>query len=197
MSDACLADGSSRYLSPEPLLQNPRWVKRMAKRGYSTPTYAYALNNPIRYTDRDGLMPGGALWWPAAEAAGPLLGPLVATGVGYGMAAGVGVVGAAGVVGTVWVGVGQFPDPGAGIPFPITPSIPLPRPHAPSEPGCPALPRWKPDAVPFPEIQNWQNCQQYWRDVYEACLKAQPWEAQECMIIADEAEALCLRTSPN
>ena len=45
---------SGRYLSPEPLLQSPRYVKRMAKRGMSVPTYAYAANNPLRYTDADG-----------------------------------------------------------------------------------------------------------------------------------------------
>ena len=36
-----------RYLSPEPLLQSPTYVRRMAQTGMSVPTYAYALNNPI------------------------------------------------------------------------------------------------------------------------------------------------------
>ncbi|MEQ1737735.1 MAG: RHS repeat-associated core domain-containing protein, partial [Rhodoglobus sp.] len=45
----------SRYLSPEPLLQRPGWVKREAEQGYATPTYAYARNNPVRHTDPTGL----------------------------------------------------------------------------------------------------------------------------------------------
>jgi len=36
------------------MLQDPRWVRREAKRGFSTPTYAYAGNNPLAYVDRDG-----------------------------------------------------------------------------------------------------------------------------------------------
>ena len=44
-----------RYFSPEPLLQNPKYVKNMAKSGMSVPTYAYGLNNPLRYFDQDGL----------------------------------------------------------------------------------------------------------------------------------------------
>jgi hypothetical protein len=44
-----------RYLSPEPLLQDPNWVRDEAQDGFSTPTYAYARNNPLRYTDPTGL----------------------------------------------------------------------------------------------------------------------------------------------
>ncbi len=43
------------YLSPEPLLQNPTYVRRMAQSGMSVPAYAYGANNPIRYVDSTGL----------------------------------------------------------------------------------------------------------------------------------------------
>lgn len=49
---------TGRYLSPEPLLQSPAFVRRMARRGMSVPTYAYAANNPLRYVDSTGLAPG-------------------------------------------------------------------------------------------------------------------------------------------
>jgi hypothetical protein len=48
------AAGLSQYLSPEPLLQSPSYLKGMAEKGMSVPTYAYAANNPIKYTDPDG-----------------------------------------------------------------------------------------------------------------------------------------------
>lgn len=53
---------SGRYLSPEPLLQDPGYIRGMARQGFSTPTYAYALNNPVRYTDPDGLQV--PMTWP-------------------------------------------------------------------------------------------------------------------------------------
>lgn len=45
----------ARYLQPEPLLQNPRYVQYMAYQGHSVPAYSYALNNPIRWVDLNGL----------------------------------------------------------------------------------------------------------------------------------------------
>lgn len=55
------------YLSPEPMLQKPRWVRSEAKKGYATPPYAYARNNPLRLVDQTGFAPGN--WFPSAEAA--------------------------------------------------------------------------------------------------------------------------------
>ncbi len=49
---------TGRYLSPEPWLQDPTEVLISAYGGESMPTYAYALSNPLRYADLDGLKPG-------------------------------------------------------------------------------------------------------------------------------------------
>jgi RHS repeat-associated protein len=66
------------YLSPEPLLQSPDYVRTMAQSGLSVPAYAYALNSPLRYVDPDGrgaldgivsgFMWGTGLLWPGAHA---------------------------------------------------------------------------------------------------------------------------------
>ena len=37
------------------MLQSPDFVRSAAQKGFSTPTYAYAQNNPLRYTDSTGL----------------------------------------------------------------------------------------------------------------------------------------------
>lgn len=52
---------NGRYLAPEPLLQSPVYLRRMAHGGMSVPTYAYAANNPLRYVDPDGLSPKSRL----------------------------------------------------------------------------------------------------------------------------------------
>lgn len=41
------------YLSPEPLLQDPNWVRRELKAGHQVLPYGYARNNPARYVDAD------------------------------------------------------------------------------------------------------------------------------------------------
>ncbi len=44
----------SRYLSPEPLLQNPKVVLSELQAGRQMPAYGYAGNNPITNYDSDG-----------------------------------------------------------------------------------------------------------------------------------------------
>ena len=46
-----------RYLAPEPMMQNPKFLARQAMQGHGVNAYAYAMNNPLRYTDRNGLWP--------------------------------------------------------------------------------------------------------------------------------------------
>jgi hypothetical protein len=100
-------------------------VNDMASTGMSVPTYAYALNNPVRYVDRNGLDPvagatlgaeAGSLAGPAGAAAGAAVGAILGTAV------------AAAVTSTIvnappinWAGT----EPGAGVPWPdaSTPTI--------------------------------------------------------------------------
>ena len=44
-----------RFLEPEPMLQDPRYVAAVAHAGYSVPAYGYALNNPLAWKDPNGL----------------------------------------------------------------------------------------------------------------------------------------------
>jgi RHS repeat-associated protein len=46
---------AGRYLGPEPILLNPKYVQHTAKQGHSVPMYDYALGNPLANTDPTGL----------------------------------------------------------------------------------------------------------------------------------------------
>ncbi|MCA2978706.1 MAG: hypothetical protein INH37_10505 [Myxococcaceae bacterium] len=46
---------TGRYLSPEPLLQDPLYVLGEHLAGFTTPSYAYARNNPPHFIDPNGL----------------------------------------------------------------------------------------------------------------------------------------------
>jgi RHS repeat-associated protein len=67
--------GGGRYLSPEPLLQSPAYVRRTAQAGMSVPTYAYAANNPLKYVDRDGRIVtlGSSASWRTLDALAALM----------------------------------------------------------------------------------------------------------------------------
>lgn len=49
--------GTGRYMQPEPMLAIPQVVLMAATQGHSLPAYAYALNNPINFTDATGNIP--------------------------------------------------------------------------------------------------------------------------------------------
>lgn len=56
--DVCdYSSHAERYLSLEPLLENPNRVLDAARASRTAPTYAYAQNNPITTTDPNGLWP--------------------------------------------------------------------------------------------------------------------------------------------
>ncbi len=48
---------TGQYLQPEPMLSDPRFIRRMAQQGHGVPAYAYAMNNPLYFTDPNGLYP--------------------------------------------------------------------------------------------------------------------------------------------
>ncbi len=131
---------TGRYLSPEPLLQNPNWVALQLEMGRQVPAYSYALNNPIANVDRNGLAPGAAAipfftpWSPVAAAATAGWGTAAAS-VGA-TAAGAGLV--AGVFAAAGAGIGMFHDPPAGIPYPPVGAPTLPHPS--DEPGVGDVP---------------------------------------------------------
>ena len=53
-----------RYLQPEPVLSNTKYLRSTVLQGASVLVYFYALNNPIHYTDDDGLAPWDPPWIP-------------------------------------------------------------------------------------------------------------------------------------
>lgn len=137
---------TGRYLSPEPYLQRPGFVRAMAKRGVQLPTYAYAANDPLSYVDQNGLQPAPRITPPSAPpawvplviqggAGAPSAAAVVAGGV---IIVGGVVVGTAAVAATVYVGSGQFTEPGAGTAGGPS-AAPAPVPHAPGEPGVPNI----------------------------------------------------------
>lgn len=108
------------YLSPEPLLQEPSYVTTMAQSGLSVPTYAYALNNPLRYVDPDGR---------DAAAAAVQAGSRGLTGVASTLLSGLGS--ALGVLGGLWpspLGNGTFPYTPGPAPSPSPSPSPTPSP---------------------------------------------------------------------
>ncbi|ATB49358.1 hypothetical protein MYMAC_005001 [Corallococcus macrosporus DSM 14697] len=46
-----------RYHQPEPMMPDPRFIRRMALQGHNVSAYAYAMNNPLYFTDPNGLYP--------------------------------------------------------------------------------------------------------------------------------------------
>jgi hypothetical protein len=48
-----------KYLQPEPMLQNPNYIKAITRKGRSGPVYGYALDNPIGFADPDGRLVNG------------------------------------------------------------------------------------------------------------------------------------------
>lgn len=162
MSDA----NRGSYLSPEPLLQSPTWVTSQLRRGRQVPAYSYALNNPIRYVDRNGLNPGAAaagfyfVPWSSAAAAAAGWGAAAASvgATAAGAAVGAGVFAAANA------GIGMFHDPPAGIPYPPVGAPALPHPA--DEPGVGDVPIPAPVCMAGPRVPK--EC----RDNYKQCRQA-------------------------
>lgn len=104
-----------RYLSPEPLLQDPVWLRSQATDGIASPTYAYAGNNPARNVDPNGLQIAETMTLSAAlPSVNSLLGP------GYAS------LPLMAMIYTQSNEIGTFPDPGAGIKNPdLGPVIPF------------------------------------------------------------------------
>lgn|GEM_PF-1187751 len=54
-----------RYIQAEPMMVDPQWVKGQSLQGLGAPSYGYALNNPVSFSDPDGTTPI-TLPWPVS-----------------------------------------------------------------------------------------------------------------------------------
>lgn len=61
-----------RYLQPEPLQQDPEYLRFAAAMGHSVPVYAYALDNPLFFTDETGNAIDQTCWLKCMEETDPL-----------------------------------------------------------------------------------------------------------------------------
>lgn len=138
------------YLSPEPLLQSPNWVKRQLENGHQVPAYAYARNNPITNIDPDGLqvpIPIPLPVWPAIPSALPYAATLVAVSPLVAVSA------------AAASDIGTFPDPGAGTP---TGSLDVPIPWTVPMTPAPAIPICRAESLS-------ERCTREYREGIKAC----------------------------
>lgn len=194
-----------RYLSAEPYLLRPKYLRRTAMRGKGVPTYSYAWNNPLRYTDRTGLFGEGVAefpWWQVPPLAGAAVAAAgEATVAVGGLAVAAGAMGLTGMV--VTVGPGQFPDPGAGVPFPRP--RPRPLPYFPGEPGIPAagaaaaagalVCMASATKVSCPAIRDAveEACHADWTDLFVPGTDKWKEAAQSCIDLGAEAYRECVK----
>jgi RHS repeat-associated protein len=150
-----------RYLAPEPLLQKPRFAKNAASIGLTLPTYPYAYNNPIRYSDRNGKLACSNTYDCCVLRLGPeACGGAVVAGAVIGGAAGATVGGAA-------AQCAATPKPPPFDPFPN----PLPTPDPVFPPAwpdpIPRAPPITPPAAPSPR----QNCEMIWLRAFDRAMQ--------------------------